>query len=283
MLNHVNMIWDRRDLPNGRAVALAIAAVLPADGLGRRLTYSLGTSMVSGATINFPESPETVRRDHRELGPSVCLAPPRLWENMLTGLQVRAADPRAQAPDFRVFPRARRAGERSAAGKPSRPATKLAAGSASPSCTGRCATSSGLRAGPAGLHRRGAARRRHLPLLPRHRGQPKAGLRRHRAVRAVSVQPNGQADPKTVGRMFPGTQVRIDERGEVLVKGPGVFLGYYKQPETTRKPDAGRQAARRATPGSSTRAASWRSSTGPRMSASWPTARRLRRSSSRTS
>jgi long-chain acyl-CoA synthetase len=56
------------------------------------MTYSLGTSMVSGACCNCPESPETVQRDLRELGPSIFLAPPRIWETMLTGLQVRAAD-----------------------------------------------------------------------------------------------------------------------------------------------------------------------------------------------
>src|SRR2546427_9030754 len=45
-----------------------------------------------GFCANCPESPETVQRDLRELGPSTILAPPRIWENMLTGLQVRAAD-----------------------------------------------------------------------------------------------------------------------------------------------------------------------------------------------
>jgi long-chain acyl-CoA synthetase len=37
----------------------------------------------------------------------------------------------------------------------------------------------------------------------------------------------------TVGHLFPGTDVRIAEDGEVLLKGPGVMEGYHKRPEAT--------------------------------------------------
>src|SRR5215467_5686891 len=54
--------------------------------------YTLFASLVAGFCANCPESPETVQRDLRELGPTTLLAPPRIWENMLTGVQVRATD-----------------------------------------------------------------------------------------------------------------------------------------------------------------------------------------------
>jgi long-chain acyl-CoA synthetase len=50
----------------------------------------------------------------------------------------------------------------------------------------------------------------------------------------ICIQPDGEVRPDTVGTPVQDVDVRIDETGEVLFRGPGVFQGYYKNDAATR-------------------------------------------------
>jgi long-chain acyl-CoA synthetase len=47
------------------------------------------------------------------------------------------------------------------------------------------------------------------------------------------VQRDGDIKLGTVGKPFPNTEVQLTDAGEVISRSPGVFLGYYKNPEAT--------------------------------------------------
>ena len=52
----------------------------------------LGNMLLAGVTMNFPEEPETVQADLREIAPSIIVYPSRLWERLSTEIQVRISD-----------------------------------------------------------------------------------------------------------------------------------------------------------------------------------------------
>src|SRR6185503_15747917 len=197
--------------------------------------YTLFASLVVGFCANCPESPETVQRDLRELGPSTLLAPPRIWENMLTAVQVRAAD--ASPLKRRTFEYFRGAAERAeilrTEGKPVPPGLRLATALGEFFVYGPVRDQLGLRrtkwvltgGAPLGPDTFRFFRSIGVNLKQVYGFTETTGL--------VSMQPDTEANPTTAGRPVPGVEVKIGDRGEVLVKGCAVFKGYFRNDEAT--------------------------------------------------
>jgi long-chain acyl-CoA synthetase len=68
-----------------------IFSFLPFAWVGEQL-LSVAIALHVGATVSFPEEPETLREDLREIGPHVMIAPPRFWEAMCSEYQVKIDD-----------------------------------------------------------------------------------------------------------------------------------------------------------------------------------------------
>ncbi|OOZ38381.1 long-chain fatty acid--CoA ligase [Solemya pervernicosa gill symbiont] len=51
----------------------------------------------------------------------------------------------------------------------------------------------------------------------------------------ISVNSPKDNLPESVGTPLPGVETRVDERGELLVRGPNIMLGYWHQPQATRE------------------------------------------------
>ena len=199
--------------------------------------YTLFASLTVGFCANCPESPETVQRDLRELGPTTLLAPPRIWENMLTAVQVRAAD--ATPLKRRTFEYFRAAAERAeilrVEGKP------LPAGLRLTTALGEFFVYRPVR-DQLGLRQTKWVLTGGAPLGPdTFRFFRSIGVNIKQVYGStettglVSLQPDAEANPTTAGRPVSGVEVKIGERGEVLVRGAAVFKGYLKNEEATRE------------------------------------------------
>jgi long-chain acyl-CoA synthetase len=236
MLSHANLLSAAQALATADDIRAGDdhLAYLPMAWIGNSL-LSMALHLLVGFTCNYPEKPETLLRDLRELGPTIALAPPRFWENTLTAVQVRAADAsRLKRLLFNLF-----------RGIAERAETLRGAGAGVP-----LPTRLGLAIGETLVYgplrdQLGLRRARWV-----YTGGAPLGADTFRFFRAVgvnlkqvygatelaglcSVQADGDVDPDTVGRAFHGTELRIAESGEVQVRSESVFQGYYKQEEAT--------------------------------------------------
>jgi long-chain acyl-CoA synthetase len=199
--------------------------------------YTLFASLEAGFCANCPESPETVQRDLRELGPSTLLAPPRIWENMFTAVLIRAAD--ATPLKRRTFDYFRAAAERAeilrTEGKPLPAGLRLATALGEFFVYGPVRDQLGLRrtkwaltgGAPLGPDTFRFFRSIGVNLKQVYGSTETTGL--------VSLQPDREANPTTAGRPVPGVEVKIGDRGEVLVKGCTVFKGYFRNEGATQE------------------------------------------------
>jgi len=238
MLTHANAVETARIFMRAEDVRAddEWLSYLPMAWVGDAI-YSLVLSLAAGFCCNCPESPETVQRDLRELGPTTLLAPPRIWENMLASVQVRAAD--ASPLKRRVFDRFRAVAEQAEIlrgdGKPIPAGLRLL-----------CALGEFFVYRPVrdqlGLRRTRWCYTGGAPLGPEtFRFFRAFGVNLKQVYGStelsalVSIQPDGEANPTTVGKPCPGIEVKIAEKGEVLIKSVGVFKGYFKAPDATRE------------------------------------------------
>ena len=238
MLSHRNMIATAESFVEVNDVRRGDnwLSYLPMAWVGDA-AFTLGMALMERLVANCPENPETVQRDLRELGPDTMLAPPRIWENMLTQMQVKAGD--ATPLKRHVFEFFRGLAERCelkrSDGKRLSLTDRLGLAVGEVVVYGPVRDQLGLR--KARWCYTGGA-----PLGPdTYRFFRSFGINLKQVYGAteasamISCQSDAEANPNTVGRPIPRIEVKIDDRGEVMLKGPNVFCGYFKQDEITRE------------------------------------------------
>ena len=211
-----------------------VIAYLPLAWVGDYI-FSYVQSYVAGYCVSCPETPDTVLEDRREIGTTYAFAPPRVYENLLTLTMVRMADAgllKRKLFDF-FLAVARRWGEKILDREKVPLTARLLYGIGNLLVYGpfknqfglsriRVAYTAGEAIGPE-IFRfyRGLGLN-----LKQLYGQTESSV-------YVTAQPDGEIDAESVGKPSPEVEVKISESGEVLYRSPGVFVGYYKDPEKT--------------------------------------------------
>jgi long-chain acyl-CoA synthetase len=199
--------------------------------------FSYAQALVTGYTVNCPESPTTVTNDLREIGPTYYFAPPRVFEGLLTQVMIRMED--AGAVKRRMFHYfmdvAKRVGGRILDGLEVGFADRLLYRLGDLLVFGPLRNVLGMSRVKV-AYTAGEAIGPDLFTFYRSIGINLKQLYGSTETAVfVCVQPNGQVRPDTVGPPIPGVELKIKDTGEILLKSPGLLKEYYKNPEATRE------------------------------------------------
>jgi len=205
-------------------------AYLPPGWIGQNL-FSYIQPMVVGYCVCCPESSETMLADMREMGPTYFLATPRVLEALLTQVSMRMED--TGGFNQRLYRAGMAVAHRIEAGRTVSLSERLITAACNFLIYGplrdvlgmsnvRVAFTAGDAAAPAlvtffralGIN------------LKQLYGSTETGF-------FVAMQRDGQVKPDTVGPVADGVELKFTEQREILVRSPGLFKEYHRDPQKT--------------------------------------------------
>ncbi|MGD1883357.1 MAG: AMP-binding protein [Paracoccaceae bacterium] len=211
-----------------------ILAYLPMAWVGDFI-FSVGQALWTGFCTNCPESADTMHVDLREIGPTYYFAPPRVFETQLTQVMIRMedADP-IKKRLFRYFmDQAKKVGPAILDGHSVGLMDRLKYALGELVIYGPLKNTLGFSRVRVG-YTAGEAIGPEIFDFYRSMGiNLKQLYGQTEATVFITAQPDGQVRSDTVGVKCPGVELKISDSGEVFYRSPGVFVEYYKNPEST--------------------------------------------------
>ena len=236
MLTHRNVTWMARAIVADDPVYDTddVMSFLPLCHIFERL-FSVFVHVTHGYTVNFIESLDTVMDNMREISPTMGYAVPRIWEKYLSAVYIKMSD----ATWFKklLFGVALKIGKNRATLKMNfksvpfylEPLYQLAHLMVFRKLKERL-----------GFDRMRIAYSGAAPIAPDvlHFFQSIGvnlieGYGQTEGSGVTTASRVGKVKFGMVGPPLPGVEVKIAEDGEILVKSPGVFKGYFRSPEAT--------------------------------------------------
>ena len=211
-----------------------VLAYLPLAWVGDHV-FSYGQFLCAGYCVCCPESSETIDVDRREIAPTYFFAPPRVFETLLTQIMVRMED--SGSFKKKLFDHymkvANRHGEKILNGESVGLLGRLNYALGNFFVYGPLRNRMGLTRLKVGYTAGEAIGPeifrfyRSLGInLKQLYGQTEASV-------YITAQPDGEIFADTVGKPSPDVELQIDDKGEVMYRSPGVFMGYFKSEEAT--------------------------------------------------
>lgn len=190
--------------------------------------------IVAGLRVNFPEEPETVQENIREIGPEILFYGARLWESVNSMVQAKILDStRLRRWIYnKCLSLGLKVADRRIQKRPVGPRWKFIWWVAYQLCFRPLRDRLGLSRAKVVYSAGGALSpeiiRYFLALgieIKLFYGSTEMGV--------VSIPRPGEIRPETSGRPMPWAEVKISEEGEILVKSRFMYSGYYKNPQAT--------------------------------------------------
>ncbi|MFT0849403.1 AMP-binding protein [Achromobacter sp. F4_2707] len=212
-----------------------VLAYLPPAWIGQNM-FSYTQFLVTGFTVNHPESPETVSIDMHDIGPTYYFAPPRVLEGLLTQVMIRMED--ASALKRKLY--------HACMNLAKRVGTHILDKDGTVGVWDRFLYRIGdiLIYGPL-RNALGMSRVRVAYTAGEAIGPDLFEFYRSIGINLkqlygstetsvfVCVQTDGHVRADTVGPPVAGVEIRVAENGEIQVKSPGLFKEYYKNHDAT--------------------------------------------------
>ena len=222
--------WDNLDETEN------IMAYLPMAWIGDHM-FSYGQALAAGFTVNCPESTATTFHDQKEIGPTHIFAPPRIWENILTQIMIKIEDSAwIKQKAFHYFMKvANRVEKKRIANESVPPPDRILYAIGRILIYAPLLDNLGMRKIKV-AYTAGEAIGPEIFEFYRSLGinlKQLYGMTESCAY--VSMQKDGDIDSESVGPPAPGVEIKISDRGEVLYKSPGNFIGYFKNAEATEE------------------------------------------------
>ncbi len=236
MLTHDSMLSMGRNLMTVDPLAPEdeFVSFLPLAWIGEQMMV-MSCGLLVGFTVNFPEEPETVQHDIREIGPQVMFSPPRIWESLVSQVQVKIED--STWLKQKLYNWAMPIGYQMAdlnfrKEKPS-VGMKLKYFLANWLVFQEIKDHLGLRH----LKRAytgGAALGPDVFRFFHALGVNLKQIYGQTEINGIAVvHRDGDIKFQTVGTPIPETDIKIDENGEILMRSPAMMAGYYRNPKGT--------------------------------------------------